>query len=115
MEIKEQEILKFDVIDNQKMLIPSDVKINNLKSEYDLTYDFKNRNIGEVKNIKKVDKSLVGDIEIKDAKIKLQIDDYVFRTAFKSNIRKNVDGIDVVRDLDLILVSVISKDKDVYD
>lgn len=115
MILKEQEILKFDVIDNQKMLIPSDAKINNLKSEYNLTYGFKNRKIGKVKNIKVDDNFLIGDIEIIDLSFKSKIDEYAFRPAFKSTERKNEKGIRIVENLGLMYVSMISKDKDVYD
>ena len=121
MILKEQEILKFDTVDNQKMLIPSSVKNNDLKSEYNLTYDFKNKIIGKVKDIKVRNKSLIGDIEIKNPVIhpylnlKTMIDDSLFRPAFKTIETKNGCGITVVRDLELLYISMIQKEKDVYN
>lgn len=112
---KEQEILKLDVIDKQKMLIPSDVKIDDLKPKYDLTYDFKSKVIGKVKNIKKDDGYLIGDIEISDSNIKLKIKDFIFRPAFESTEIKDENDVRVVQDLNLMYISMISKEKDIYD
>lgn len=115
MILKEQEILKFDVVDIENMVIPSEVKINNLKSEYDLTYDFKSKVVGKVKNIKVSKEKIIADIIITDFDVKLKIKDFVFRPALEFTGIKSNDGKRVVQDLSLMYVSMIQKEKDIYE
>ena len=115
MKLNNQEILRFDVVDSQNMIIPRDIKIDNLGSEYDLTYDFKSKVIGKVRNIKVDGNALIGDIEITDSNIKLNIKDFIFRPAFESTEIENKDGKRILHDLNLMYISMISKEKDIYD
>ena len=114
MILKDQEILKFDVVDSNNYLIPNNVEIKNIDNELDLTLDFTSNIIGKASNIRKTERNMISDIQLFSDKDVLK--NKIFRPNFKSEdkIKKDTNGFNTIISIEFLSMALIPSKDDVY-